>query len=243
MGLPKFWTAGAEVRFDLGNGVMKHGTVPPDLDGRGASGPAGRRVSWSTRRGDNWNARPGGHSALELAGGRRRADGGEGHGSTAGKHRGQLGPATDVQLGGSALFWSRALAEQQQQQILFDWSARVFPAYGDCSHLLWGLGRLHSSGATWVLTVSASPCVCVRGWRLQKYALDNQTLALIEVAVFAVLEGKRYEIYKKTGETGFLSFAPFDPMGMKSEEMKLKELKNGRLVRARGPVDGAGCGW
>ncbi|KAG2452487.1 hypothetical protein HYH02_002726 [Chlamydomonas schloesseri] len=64
----------------------------------------------------------------------------------------------------------------------------------------------------------------------EKYALDNQTLALIEVAVFAVLEGKRYEIYKKTGETGLLSFAPFDPMGMKSEEMKLKELKNGRLA-------------
>lgn len=37
---------------------------------------------------------------------------------------------------------------------------------------------------------------------LQKYALDNNTLALIELAVFAVLEGKRYEIYKKTGEVG-----------------------------------------
>ncbi|GLI59015.1 hypothetical protein VaNZ11_000839 [Volvox africanus] len=84
----------------------------------------------------------------------------------------------------------------------------------------------------------------------EEYALDTPTLALIEVLVFAVLEGKRYDIYKKTGETGFLSFAPFDPLGMKSEEMKLKELKNGRLamlafvgfcsqaaVRGKGPIE------
>lgn len=36
----------------------------------------------------------------------------------------------------------------------------------------------------------------------QQYAIDNQTLALIEIAVFAVLESKRYEGYKKTGEVG-----------------------------------------
>ena len=34
---------------------------------------------------------------------------------------------------------------------------------------------------------------------LQTYAFDNQTLAAIEVAVLAVLEGMRYNGYKKTG--------------------------------------------
>ena len=33
----------------------------------------------------------------------------------------------------------------------------------------------------------------------QKYAIDNTTLAIIEVVVFAFLESKRYEGYKKTG--------------------------------------------
>jgi hypothetical protein len=51
-------------------------------------------------------------------------------------------------------------------------------------------------------------------------------------------------------QTGVLNMFPFDPMGMRSEETKLKELKNGRLamlafigfcsqaaVRGLGPVD------
>ena len=84
----------------------------------------------------------------------------------------------------------------------------------------------------------------------EQYALDTKTLAIIEVAVFAVLEAKRYEGYKKTGETGFLNSFPFDPMGMRNEDRKLKELKNGRLamlaflgfcsqaaVRGEGPID------
>ena len=45
-----------------------------------------------------------------------------------------------------------------------------------------------------------------------------------------MLEAKRYEGYKKTGETGFFASFPLDPMGMRSEETKLKELKNGRLA-------------
>lgn len=51
-------------------------------------------------------------------------------------------------------------------------------------------------------------------------------------------------------QTGVLGSFPFDPMGMRSEETKLKELKNGRLamlafigfcsqaaVRGLGPID------
>jgi len=84
----------------------------------------------------------------------------------------------------------------------------------------------------------------------ETYALDFKTLAVVEVALFAFLESKRYEGFKKTGETGFLNSFPFDPMGMRSEEKKLKELKNGRLamlafvgfcsqaaVRGLGPID------
>ncbi len=32
-----------------------------------------------------------------------------------------------------------------------------------------------------------------------EYPIDNKTLAIIELVVFAFLEGKRYEGYKKTG--------------------------------------------
>lgn len=80
--------------------------------------------------------------------------------------------------------------------------------------------------------------------------LPLSTLVLVEIALFAFLEGKRYEGFKKTGETGVAFFFPFDPMGMKSEDTKLKELKNGRLamlaflgfcsqgaVRGLGPID------
>lgn len=35
---------------------------------------------------------------------------------------------------------------------------------------------------------------------LQSYPIDTKVLAAIEVVVFAILEGKRYEGYKKTGE-------------------------------------------
>jgi hypothetical protein len=84
----------------------------------------------------------------------------------------------------------------------------------------------------------------------ETYALDNKTLLAVEIPVMAVLEAKRYEGYKKTGEGGVLGSFPFDPMGMRSEETKLKELKNGRLamlafigfcsqaaVRGLGPID------
>lgn len=33
----------------------------------------------------------------------------------------------------------------------------------------------------------------------EKYPIDNQTLAIIEIAAFGFLEGTRYAGYKKTG--------------------------------------------
>lgn len=60
--------------------------------------------------------------------------------------------------------------------------------------------------------------------------LSTPVLIAIEVAIFGLFELKRYEGFKKTGECGVLSFMPFDPLNMKSEENKLKELKNGRLA-------------
>lgn len=59
---------------------------------------------------------------------------------------------------------------------------------------------------------------------------DFKTLAFIQIAVLGFLESKRYEGYKKTGATGVFTMFPFDPMGMRSPDKDLKELKNGRLA-------------
>jgi hypothetical protein len=56
--------------------------------------------------------------------------------------------------------------------------------------------------------------------------LPLTTLIAIEVALFAVLEGKRYQHWKKTSGDEPL----FDPMGMKSNDTAEKEVKNGRLA-------------
>lgn len=60
--------------------------------------------------------------------------------------------------------------------------------------------------------------------------LPLNILIIFEIIIMGILEYKRYEIFKETGECGLLGFAPFDPMGMKSDEMKAKELANGRLA-------------
>lgn len=60
--------------------------------------------------------------------------------------------------------------------------------------------------------------------------LPLPTLIGIEVVIFALLELKRYEGFKKTGKSGFLNSFPFDPMGMASAETAEKEIKNGRLA-------------
>lgn len=84
----------------------------------------------------------------------------------------------------------------------------------------------------------------------EKYPLSFPVLVAVEIAVFAVLETKRYEGYKRTGESGVLNSFPFDPLNMRSDEMRLKEIKNGRLamlafigfcsqaaVQGKGPID------
>lgn len=80
--------------------------------------------------------------------------------------------------------------------------------------------------------------------------LPISTLVGVEVAVMAFLEAKRFESWKKTGYGGVAGIAPFDPMGMDSPEMRVKEVKNARLamvaflgfssvaaVRGEGPLE------
>jgi len=86
----------------------------------------------------------------------------------------------------------------------------------------------------------------------ESYPISNEVLAAIEIAVFAVLETKRYQAFQKNapGETGIMGIAPFDPLGMMTNETRLKEIKNGRLamlaflgfssqaaVRGKGPIE------
>eukprot|EP00217_Crustomastix_stigmatica_P007343 CAMPEP_0183790372 /NCGR_PEP_ID=MMETSP0803_2-20130417/1000_1 /TAXON_ID=195967 /ORGANISM="Crustomastix stigmata, Strain CCMP3273" /LENGTH=243 /DNA_ID=CAMNT_0026034587 /DNA_START=40 /DNA_END=771 /DNA_ORIENTATION=- len=61
-------------------------------------------------------------------------------------------------------------------------------------------------------------------------ALDTPTLLGIELVIMAAFEYKRIEGFKKTGGCGVLNSFPFDPLGQKSPETELKELKNGRLA-------------
>jgi len=81
------------------------------------------------------------------------------------------------------------------------------------------------------------------------YGINKNVLVGIEVIVMGYFEYKRIQNYQKTGECSLLGAAPFDPLNLKSEETKLKELKNARLgmlaflgicsqyaVRGLGPV-------
>jgi hypothetical protein len=63
--------------------------------------------------------------------------------------------------------------------------------------------------------------------------LPLPTLIGIEVVLFALLEYKRYEGFKKTGKSGFLGSYPFDPAGLDSPANREKEIKNGRLGVSR----------
>eukprot|EP01026_Neomeris_dumetosa_P066670 TRINITY_DN646_c2_g1_i1.p3 TRINITY_DN646_c2_g1~~TRINITY_DN646_c2_g1_i1.p3 ORF type:complete len:255 (-),score=59.70 TRINITY_DN646_c2_g1_i1:200-964(-) len=84
----------------------------------------------------------------------------------------------------------------------------------------------------------------------EKYAIGFVPLVAIEVVVLGLLEYQRFKGWKQTGKSGFLSFFPFDPLGMASDEMSYKEVKNARLamiaflgfcsqaaVRGLGPIE------
>jgi hypothetical protein len=64
----------------------------------------------------------------------------------------------------------------------------------------------------------------------QTYAVDLKTLIAIQIVVLTIFEAKRFDNFLKAGEGGLLSFSPFDPCNMLSDEMRLKEIKNARLA-------------
>mmetsp|Transcript_11685 Transcript_11685/g.29908 ORF Transcript_11685/g.29908 Transcript_11685/m.29908 type:complete len:226 (+) Transcript_11685:86-763(+) len=55
-------------------------------------------------------------------------------------------------------------------------------------------------------------------------------LIAMEALVMGFIETKRLQGFKETGKSGFLNAYPFDPAGMASPEMAVKEVKNGRLA-------------
>merc|ERR1711976_507411 len=64
----------------------------------------------------------------------------------------------------------------------------------------------------------------------KNYSLDVNILIPIQIIVMTIFEAKRYENITKVGEGGLLGFTPFDPANMRSDEMRVKEIKNGRLA-------------
>lgn len=85
----------------------------------------------------------------------------------------------------------------------------------------------------------------------KEYDIDFLPLLAIEFATLGFLETKRYQGFKTTGSSGLINQFPFDPVGMNSAEMQVKEIKNGRLamvafvgfavqalVTREGPIEG-----
>eukprot|EP00955_Chlamydomonas_euryale_P009204 98634-Chlamydomonas_euryale.AAC.3 len=107
------------------------------------------------------------------------------------------------------------------------WIAVSLPSLCGCP---WGVPTRAAAACRRVMLKSSHLSHLTPLGARQSYSIDTTTLALIEVAVIGILEGFRYGNWKKTGAPGVGPIAPFDPMGMASEETKLKELKNGRLA-------------
>lgn len=64
----------------------------------------------------------------------------------------------------------------------------------------------------------------------REYALPPAALLAVQAPLFGFLESKRLEGFLATGKSGLVDSFPFDPMGMASAEMEVKEVKNGRLA-------------
>lgn len=64
----------------------------------------------------------------------------------------------------------------------------------------------------------------------QEYAIPNTPLVALEFIIMGFLETKRFQGFKQTGSSGLINSFPFDPAGMNSPDMAVKEVKNGRLA-------------
>lgn len=62
------------------------------------------------------------------------------------------------------------------------------------------------------------------------YDIPALALLSIQFPVMGMLETKRLAGFQATGGPGFMNSFPFDPAGMASPAMKVKEVKNGRLA-------------
>uniref|UniRef100_A0A7S0NH34 Chlorophyll a-b binding protein, chloroplastic n=1 Tax=Micromonas pusilla TaxID=38833 RepID=A0A7S0NH34_MICPS len=59
---------------------------------------------------------------------------------------------------------------------------------------------------------------------------DLKTLIALQVVIMGFLEAARIRGFMATGQSGVIGNFPFDPTGQDSPEMRLKEVKNGRLA-------------
>lgn len=62
------------------------------------------------------------------------------------------------------------------------------------------------------------------------YDIALPTLVAIQFPVMGFLELKRFQGWAETGSSGVISKFPFDPLGLDSEDMRWREVKNGRLA-------------
>lgn len=65
---------------------------------------------------------------------------------------------------------------------------------------------------------------------LEGSGFDLKSLIAFQVVIMGFLEAARIRGFMATGESGAIGNFPFDPTGQDSPEMKVKEVKNGRLA-------------